>query len=70
MVKAMGRDISYPDTAVLIDLREYTVLPELIDCHTHQASTLSKRIQKTKIFLTFSSELAVNYLFYYRENIF
>ncbi len=35
-IYAAGRDVHFPDDAVVIELRGLTVLPGLIDAHVHE----------------------------------
>jgi imidazolonepropionase-like amidohydrolase len=37
-IEAVGSNVSIPSNAKIIDLTKMTVLPGLIDCHTHLAS--------------------------------
>jgi imidazolonepropionase-like amidohydrolase len=43
-ITAVGRDIPIPQGATLIDLSNETVLPGLIDCHTHLLSSLDPAV--------------------------
>ncbi len=38
-IEAIGEHLAVPPAATLVDLSKMTVLPGLIDCHTHLADT-------------------------------
>ena len=42
-IKSVGRDVDIPADAKVVDLSDMTVLPGLIDCHTHLCNTFDAK---------------------------
>ncbi len=55
-IKAIGRDVEIPAGAVVIDLSNLTVLPGLVDAHTHTAITYKEQPENNYYYLTYVME--------------
>lgn len=55
-IKAVGADVSIPAGAHVIDLSKLTVLPGLVDAHTHTAITYKEQPENNYYYLTYVME--------------
>src|SRR6185436_13780402 len=51
-IKAVGADLAIPAGARIIDLSKLTVLPGLVDAHTHMAITYKEQPENNYYYLT------------------
>lgn len=55
-IKAVGSDVAIPAGATVIDLSKLTVLPGLVDAHTHTAITYKEKPENNYYYLTYVME--------------
>ena len=55
-IKAVGSDVAIPAGANVIDLSKLTVLPGLVDAHTHTAITYKEQPENNYYYLTYVME--------------
>lgn len=55
-IKAVGPNLAIPAGATLIDLSKLTVLPGLVDAHTHMAMTYKEQPENNYYYLTYIME--------------
>lgn len=55
-IKAVGANLAIPTGATIIDLSKLTVLPGLVDAHTHMALTYKEQPENNYYYLTFVTD--------------